>query len=72
MESATTAGHLISVITESIGLKYPSGCGLFFKIGEKGNNTCLEINTMLLNVESENDSPFQLGSGRQSNQIYNS
>ena len=36
MESATTVGHLISVITENIGLKYPNGCGLFFKIGEKG------------------------------------
>lgn len=35
VESATTARHLISVITENIGLKYPSGCGLFFKIGDK-------------------------------------
>jgi hypothetical protein len=36
VESATTARHLMSVITEKIGLKYPSGCGLFFKIGDKG------------------------------------
>ena len=36
VESSTTARHLISVITENIGLKYPNGCGLFFKIGDKG------------------------------------
>ncbi|XP_028401927.1 myosin-VIIa-like [Dendronephthya gigantea] len=35
VESSTTARHLISVITENIGLRYPSGCGLFFKIGDK-------------------------------------
>ena len=35
VESSTTARHLISVITENIGLKFPSGCGLFFKIGDK-------------------------------------